>query len=219
MSDAAIREVEELRAEVARLRARFRLKRGPWPSGPKLRDGLVLIGATALGLAVLRAKGRFFLGHYYGLKSPTEYFSHWSPVAAVGHGYAWSALLVAMWTLALFWFHLRQPRPRLRRLARRPGFAVCLAAALSYSLSWLLMYVESVVNRATMGLPLWVADFDGYVCGPPLPAGLAAGSVWAVLALGGRGCPARDWLDRAGCVLGVYWLVMIPASLLLHLPS
>lgn len=227
MSDAATREVEELRAEVARLRARFRLKHAPWPTGPKLVDVLVFIGATAVGLAILRAKGAAFVGHFYGKdgSKPTaggafEYYSTWSSLAAVGHGYMWSGLLVVMWTLAVLSFHLRPPRPRLRRLARRPGFAVCFAAALSYTLIWLIQYVEIAATRASTRIPVWFGDFDMYVSyGPPLTAGFATGSVWAVQALGGRGRPARDWLDRSGCALGVYWIGMIPASLLTYFAS
>jgi hypothetical protein len=32
-------------------------------------------------------------------------------------------------------------------------------------------------------------------------------SVWAVLLLSRRGRPARDWVERAGCVVGVLWLL------------
>ena len=208
------REIATLRTEVARLRARLNPRSRHWPPAPKLADGLAFVGATAVGLAILRATGSAFLDHLHGrnFTTPTgvgSYFA-WSTPIALSHGYLWSAMLVAPWTLALLRAHLRQPRPRLRRLARRPGFVVGFAALLSYAAAWPLQYLASAATGAT----LWFGDFDVHVYIATIPVGFAAGSAWAVLALAGRALPARDWLDRTGCALGLYWIGMAPVSML-----
>ena len=213
MGDAANREVEGLQAEAARVRPQPRFKDAPWPPGPKLRDGLVFIGTTALGLAILRAKRADFADHLRDQPVTTSRgpmtIAGWSPLDLAFNGYMWSGLLVSMWTLAVLYFHLRSPRPRLRRVARRPGFAVCAAAALCYALAWL----AQIGVTTARGWPPWMDDFAEAVPIASVPVGFAVGSTWFVLALAGRGRPARDWLDRSGCALGVYWIGMIFPSM------
>jgi hypothetical protein len=38
--------------------------------------------------------------------------------------------------------------------------------------------------------------------------GIAVAAAWLTLALNGRWCPERSWIDRSGRVLGVLWIGM-----------
>jgi hypothetical protein len=87
-----------------------------------LLDVMILVAATAAGLAILRmflAEGRFFIGAPFQGRF-TSY---------VLGGIEVIYPFLAMWTFALVILGLRQPRPRIRRLVRQPGMAACFAAS------------------------------------------------------------------------------------------
>jgi len=88
-----------------------------------LLDAMILIAATAAGLALLRtflASGRFFLG------SPFQRRFESCVLSGIEAAYPF----LVMWTLALVILRLRQPRPRIRRLIRQPGMAACSVASM-----------------------------------------------------------------------------------------
>ncbi len=102
---------------------------------------MILVAATAAGLALTRL--------YYPSLAREETFL--SPVRP----YGWFAsrlpsrrelaglnLPLATWTLALFVFQWRPPRPSRRRLVRQPGFAVNLAATVGLTL-WAIAWSRS----------------------------------------------------------------------------
>jgi hypothetical protein len=89
-----------------------------------LLDAMILVAATAAGMAFLRmflAEGRF---------SPVTIFQGWSLTSRVLSGIETAYPFLVMWTFALVILRLRQPRPRMRRLARQPGMAAGCAASL-----------------------------------------------------------------------------------------
>ena len=114
------------------------------------------------------------------------------------------------------------PRPPLRQLARRPGFAASLAgtATLALGLGLLAIAIIAIIRliksgRVTAsGRPaltpnpgwwLWVEeDFGGI-------AGLAVIGAWLMLAISGRRRPARHWLDYLGRAIGAVWVLLFVA--------
>src|SRR4051794_4601114 len=85
-------------------------------------DGMVLIAATAVGLASARALARLDETTF----GPDRIWSD-----AVGSAYSVAFCLCLAWSFALPLLRLRQPRPRFRDLFRQHGFAACVAVALT----------------------------------------------------------------------------------------
>ncbi|MGO9465027.1 MAG: hypothetical protein ACLQIB_12220 [Isosphaeraceae bacterium] len=88
-----------------------------------LLDAIILMAATAAGLALLGmylAQGWFFGGAFF--------YGRFESYVLSGIEAVFPFLI--LWTFALVILRLRQPRPRIRRLARQPGMAACSAASL-----------------------------------------------------------------------------------------
>jgi hypothetical protein len=170
-----------------------------------LLDAMILIAATAGGLAMIRGPVPGVL-HILPSSPPIPFLI---PRPALDAGLltlaAWP--LPAMWTLALLTIRLRPPRPPWRRLSRQPGVTACCAVAFVALFNTLLL----------AGLSLKVG-FDGDLFPvTALPVGLAVAVTWATLRMGGRWRPVPSPLDRAGRLLGAYWVAMIPLSFVVAL--
>jgi Zn-finger nucleic acid-binding protein len=102
------------------------------------------------------------------------------------------------------------PRPSWRRAARQPGIAACLAALLA------LLWVGLAAALMTLLLaffPGWPADrlrfAQDLIVGHVFPlVGLAVASAWSRMLLSGRWPRPADWIDRAGRVVGLNWLLI-----------
>jgi hypothetical protein len=115
--------------------------------------------------------------------------------------------IAAVSTFTVLMLTFLQPRPCIRRVARRPGFMACLGATLA-------ILVGGILNIQTMGgTPAPGYRLLQYTEAALLPhgsePGLAIAACWLMLALMGRWRLVRNWIDRSGMALGVYWLVMI----------
>jgi hypothetical protein len=96
-------------------------------------------------------------------------------------------------TPALLVARLRRPRPALRRMACQPGFVACAALCLAT----LLEVDLSFLQLATIPAPASIA----------LP-GAAVVASWTLLASLRLWRPEASWVDRAGRIVGAYWLAM-----------
>jgi hypothetical protein len=187
-----------------------RADRGPVGRRFTIADGAILVVATAAGFAlihvavpevtprvILDACGQLLSGAMPG----TE---------VAGSIMEISAILVvpclSAWTLAVAVLGLRRPRPRLRRLSRRPGVMACLAAVPALGLAALTLgpSCSGLFGRQDRGTALEISAGLG-----TLLAGSAVLSCWLTMALAGRWRPERSWIDRAGRLLGVVWVGML----------
>jgi hypothetical protein len=179
-------------------------------------DALILIAFTAVGLAWWRILARF--GFFHGsLGSISLAGSSREQLNRVFWAFLDIYPLVVAWTFGLFLLRLRSPRPRLRRMARQPGFAAEFAvlAALAVTVGELAGW-----RIAGCGLRHFVnLTLRGQILREMLDNGLrfdetiqqvasAVGSVWVVMFLGRVLRPERSWIDRLGRALGVLWIVM-----------
>ena len=197
-----------------------------------LLDAMVLVAATAAGLAVgLSTRSEPF--HFRGGATPFGEWPSLEPVDFSGGllqwktyrethmlltGIAYQAMpLTFPWTLAVLALRLRRPRPSLRRLAHQPGFAACVAVAVM-SVAGALGEISSLLDRTTWGDGFRVrwsmvltAFRDSYMnAGGGRPAlAVAVGAVWAFLALGRIARREPGWIDRSGRALGVYWVALL----------
>jgi hypothetical protein len=119
-------------------------------------------------------------------------------------------------TLTILALRLVQPRPPMNRLPLQPGTAACGAATIALVVAGLSLLAESLTYVVLRGnswldlveeVPFWTFVFFRLASGTPPAACCAILSVWMVLALSRRGRFGNDWVERAGCVIGVLWFV------------
>ncbi|HEY2158001.1 MAG TPA: hypothetical protein VGH33_20400 [Isosphaeraceae bacterium] len=193
-----------------------------------LADAIVLVAATAAGLALVR--------EWVQMASPTPPIFHYDtgsmargPLCGLAPLTRWVVLgwpLVAMWTLTLVVLRFRRPRPRARRLFAPPGVAACLVAAVVLMLEATYTASLSVPSFFKIPLPTTAAGraADGrwrqmtywtIHAAVENSVGFAVAAWWVTLALSRRWRPERSWIDRAGLVVGVLWIILV--LLRLHL--
>jgi hypothetical protein len=177
-----------------------------------LADLVVLIAATALGLALLRATIASTGGGY--LRHVNAPHSHWNgPLGYNAPFYLFFTvvngvpqLLVACLTVVVL--SLRRRRSSTIPLSHLPGYVLSLAAV--SAASWtVLVHGSSLSVRHGFGsedhLALW-----SIVVFALLPnAGYMVLGSWMTLAISGHWAPTRSWLDRIGCVLGASLVMLL----------
>jgi hypothetical protein len=172
-----------------------------------LSDSLILIAATAFGLAPLSVTASQLTLPRFAL--PTRAAADaWGPINSLIPYALWATIhatpLLTSWSLATLALTLRSPRPSLRRLARRPGFAVGLAVLVASAVTGLNMLAQGLNGRFGMVDILYFAQSDAMV----VEVGWMTVGAWLWAAIGGRWRPSVAWADRLGCTLGVAWLVL-----------
>lgn len=115
-------------------------------------------------------------------------------------------------TIALLFLRLRRPRPTPLRLARQPGFIACLVASLVLFVGGSMTFSGVSRNASAPWRGLRVSDFFPYLLQPfgRAEVGFAVAAAWLVLILGGRWRPETSWIDRWGCAMGAYWIMLVP---------
>ncbi len=178
-----------------------------------LADAMVLVAATAAGLALSRAWSRILAQRTDVLGLDPGLLPGLAPLTRqVVLGWP----VVAMWTLALVALRLRKPRPIGRRLFSPPGVATCVVASVMMGLEVAyeaLLYVASMLikNPAAFGSGdgwSWVAYWSLLKASSPT-IGLAVAASWVAMALARRWRPERGWIDRAGLVVGALWIILV----------
>jgi hypothetical protein len=181
-------------------------------------DFATLIAATAVSLAWLRyAFGDFrefgeeFRESIAAVAAPPIDWESWSWAA-----YSICGLLMAVfapfcwaWTVALLLLRLRQPRPRLRRLARQPGAIASHSAAIILVPAALILLCLAVVTVIEFESQQWESILRSSFVLVPALTGLVVLSAWATLLVGRRWRAESSWIDRAGRILGAYWISAI----------
>jgi hypothetical protein len=195
-----------------------------------LSDAIAPVLATAIGLTVVRP--------YYA----TMKLLDWTPPiphAAPFNGWIkglWGCLVLAAplamaWTLAILALRLRHPRDRWTRLVRQPGLVAGLMAAsvLAWRLVGFATMCARLIGRPTVNILTvrsralsgswgggWPPDnllfeTDHYL-DTMATIGVAVASSWILLLASGRWRAEASWIDRAGRVLGWFWIATLPLT-------
>jgi hypothetical protein len=183
-----------------------------------LGDVLILIAALAVGLAWMcdyqhgeQARESYPVPDYFPRRHLLTPFVgvYRAEVAAW-----WTVCLyhvVAPVTLAVLVARFRKPRPRLRRIARQPGTVGCAAAVLAV-IAELARNCNDAIYSLQAGHPWYEFNTLAYWDLDGAHPGLAVGAVWLLLAVSGCWKPERDWVDRAGIGLSLFWLIVPTAN-------
>jgi hypothetical protein len=168
-----------------------------------IMDAMILVLGTAVGAALARA---YLRGHFAALDLwPKTGFDREWLWRVVNWSRGPGACVVVPMMAALLAIRLRPPRPRRGRLIHQPGFAACLAIMVWLLLRWIWVatfyYPPRSPPPAARFEPLWF-EATQY-------AGEAVVGSWLALALSRRWRPEPSWVDRAGRVLGAYWLAAL----------
>jgi hypothetical protein len=173
-----------------------------------LADSIVLIAALGIGLWVSRYGLILWLSVLFGGFDRQVWTSR--PIALSWH---WGTLIlrhtqpsVGILTLTVFGLSFVHPRPTLRQMAQQPGFVSCLAASLAIVVGGSLNFA-TCTTRPNPGYELqnYTSLSLTRLCSEP---GLAIGACWMTLALSHAWRSDRTWTERAGTMLGAYWLAM-----------
>jgi hypothetical protein len=134
---------------------------------------------------------------------PGEMTLRWSLFDSNGPGLARrlldSALITSSGFLvpmapAILILRLRRPRPSWSDLVRQPGFWACAAPVLA----------AVCVPALGVYFGIWTVAI--------LPGSVIA--AWIALALSRQWRNEKSWVDRAGRLVGVYWIIMLPICIL-----
>jgi hypothetical protein len=170
-------------------------------------DGLILIAATAIGLAGGRGLASILEPEVQALLS--QIASPPSGMPSIGQVLHLSVFLgifstpcISARTVACLLLRLQRPRRPLRRLARQPGALASFVATVVIMLTLAAFDMASV-----LAAPEYFEEFGPLIVftgslllSPALLSG------WATLALAGHWCPERTWIDRTGRLVGVLWI-------------
>jgi hypothetical protein len=176
-----------------------------------IADGMALIAATAAGIAVSSRV------------SPDAWREPWSALSTWKAAVNFAAISITMampcliaWTVAVPLLRMRDGLPRWRRAARRPGIAACLSVWLSLPAVTAILLGCQVYARGFerfwdrlqgIGAPSLVMEV--LIVASPM-VGLSVAIAWGLQAIQGRWRAEVTWTDRAGRVLGTFWIIIVP---------
>jgi hypothetical protein len=149
---------------------------------------MVLVAATAIGLALARAR----IDHAFWMFSGPARFS--DP----------ASLFLLVFTVVYIPIRLRGPRPSLLRLMRQPGTAACAAVVIVMTIDeiiWILYCVRNSYSAAQTQPMFWRVNSDHV---PP-----AVAAVWLGMLFSRRFRPEPCWIDRFGRAIGFLWLLKL----------
>ena len=170
-----------------------------------LADGMILIAATAIGLAAMRIylpRGRYSL---------MEMGARGGWLDRVVRDLSYCLPMFACWTIAVLILRLRKPRPPFRRLWKQPGAVAGLAVSVTVISNVVMLGAIKLTSMAKPSLFVGAEPAYTKFLASTHP-GAAVAASWMLLTLAGRWRPERSVLDRTGRLFGVLWILWWPVT-------
>jgi hypothetical protein len=168
-----------------------------------LIDAMVLVAAAAVSLVPIREYVTFVQDRRIVESIPRE----WSVASVWRFGTLAAGMLAPLAVslcLGLWVLRLKRPRPEWRRLFRQPGAVASTATVIESGLFvFKVLLSEAYLQRR--GLP--IEDLHNLWINRLPWIGEVVAVAWLVLWLCGSWRSEPSWIDRAGRVLGVYWII------------
>jgi hypothetical protein len=190
-------------------------------------DMMVLVAATGVGIALILVYVRtsFDLKDNGGIANNYSFFrlaEDRSFFRFMKTSWTWvhlPILLILTWVPALVFLRFLQPRPHFKRLFRQPGMVACFATLLVMA----CLGVDMVVDIANGKIEQFVgandcilASFFGHLDELREVTPYAVATAWALLAMVGRWRGEPSWIDRAGRLIGGFWVALLPWFWVFH---
>ncbi len=176
-------------------------------------DLALIVVAAGVGFGILRLMLRSVFNGWLDYSRWTEWLAHLQPrfvLYMLSDATAPLIVVAAAGTGILLVLRLMPPRPSRRRIACQSGMAACITASLA--LAWIAI--------AYLLLELILSGFPGYQFDRirmiqtliihlvfPL-VGVSVMTTWVQIAFAGRWKRPADWIDFAGIVVGIIWIVI-----------
>jgi len=164
---------------------------------PSLLDGLIVVAATAVCLALARIALR-------------ENELQWMLMDRVSRSavvFRLVSFVALTWTLCYFPIRFRKPRPPFSEIVRQPGMVACTAACMSivFGASLTVPGVSLALSRRG---PQPLAQIIEASVNNLVIAHAVAGA-WLTLRLSGAWRAEPGWIDGMGRALGIYWILSL----------
>ncbi len=171
-----------------------------------LGDAMVMIAAITPSLVLIRVGVGFGL---FEVGKLTETGGRPSALARqlveffnVGGGCILAGLVPAVLILGLY-----RAQPSWRDAARGPGLVACFVAVAAAILP-IIWFAGMVLIESRLPYPIYSVPFNNVFGRWMIAAGPMILGAWIALALTGRWRPNSTWTDRAGCVLGLCFVLI-----------
>jgi hypothetical protein len=171
-----------------------------------LGDAMVMIAAITPSLVLIRIGVGFGL---FEVGSLSETGGQSSPLGRqlveifnVGGGCVLAGLVPAVLILGLY-----RAQPSWRAAVRGPGLVTCCVAVVA-SILPVLWFAGAVLVESRSPNPVYSVGFNNLFARWMVAAGPMILGAWITLVFLGRWRPNATWADRAGCVLGLCFLLI-----------
>jgi hypothetical protein len=199
-----------------------------------LIDAIALVASAAIGLALVRgweSPNWCMEPMAFAFPNPTPSTPR-QLVRAVSLAVSWTIPFAMTSTVAILILRMRRPRPSFRRIARQPGTVGCASALLAMAIRMgheATTYLMGNLIRPSSPIRLPSPPFlryDNIGYHPPLgqimhnillewfpflvspSVGIAVIVSWSALRATGAWRPESSWIDRAGRLMGIYWIAV-----------
>ncbi len=171
-------------------------------------EWMILLAANAFAVLWILTSLSSHVALYYHLDD-----GHTDELILAYHCEAATRAVLVSWSVALTALGLIRSGVPLRRLLARPGYVVCFAVTLE-AFVWLGLIILGFGFRIFYRLPsFWGEDIRALTLRESSTTAYLIMIWWTLLAFSRRWRPSRGWIDRAGRIIGVIWIV----SIVLHL--
>lgn len=171
-----------------------------------LGDLMGLVAAVALGISLDRWREAEY-NFPSGASGAGIGASHWIQVLEFGRPSCYVVAL-ALVLIPLRWI---RPRPPASGVLRQPGAVACLAMLGTIAANVALLKVGRAIQASTQQEPSQIVIFSNWYQWYWATEGLSLAvlGTWAALRLGSRWSPEPSWIDRAGRLVGFYWIATL----------
>lgn len=179
-----------------------------------LLDALVLVAATAAGIAASR-EDWIRLWELDRAEKYREYGTFWIVASAVIDVFDAAMLCLVAWTFSLLLLRLGRPRPRFSRLILQPGMAASAAATMAL-LVILYFDTQNHIIVSIINISYAIGDWSDWwllsqnaIEKSTSTTATAVLVAWAMLGCSRLGRCEPSWIDRAGRILGILWILFL----------
>jgi hypothetical protein len=168
---------------------------------------MILVAAVAAACALARARWAGAKSHSLPALPGLE--PEWHGIYRINEYTSLFGIVLFCMTVAVFLLRLKKPRPSVPRLASYGGFLATAVVTLTspfYFLRQMTAYATQSNSPAYFKTELMMILSDGRAAADF--AGPTILTAWLSIALARRFRKGNGWIDRAGLVIGVCWLIL-----------